>query len=584
MKTKLLVLFFSTLISLMIGEVILQVSGIVPEVNKNYKRKDLEWTEKNVVLNAAGYRAREYPKDRTEDTFRIYALGDSFTFGWLVDNPNDVYTAIIEKELGKKLSKKIEVINAASPGFSIKESVRRYMDEGKFYHPDLILFGINSRRVNVVNPFIATIDIPFLPGFIKKTALYQATIGNLLRKQAEDKNYKLLVEIFRNEHSQDWNSFSELMISLKGNAEKINAKLAFILFPYINAKNPNESYGLRVYNDRFKEFGKKNGIIIIDPYEDFLKYKNKENLVINPLDAHPTPDMNMIMANAFLRQFDAEKYIKSHIPFSPKMETVRISADNMNIGKYEKIRKISSSDSAPYVYFETGKDFENGTQDLPLEEISSRQTQIYNDRLQTVENFTADNVIGASILYYIYPQRPGKIVIPQKIYGYEIAGFENAFGIYKEGNGVASVYIDPVSIIKENGNYTITYDPIKPFYVFRLSLPIRIRQLDIDQNGEIKNITQTVQLEKILTKNSKSVVFSSVRKISGTPQFFADKNIYSYAFVDNNLEKLEKVEVNENTITLSFTKEIKEGKKIMFPILTSYTLSENETIEIEIER
>lgn len=583
MKAKIAVLIFSTIIALILGEIVLQIFNIVPETNKNYKRRDLEWTEKNVVLNAAGYRAKEYPKDRTEDSFRIYTLGDSFTFGWLVDNPNDVYTAIIEKELNRKLNKKVEVINAASPGFSVKESVRRYMDEGKFYHPDLILFGINSGRTNLVNSYTATLDLP-LPNFIKKTALYQATIGNILRKQAEDKNYKQLVEIFDNENSEDWKKFSQLMISLKNEAGKINAKIAFILFPRINSKNPNQPYILKVYNDRFKKFGKEHSFFIIDPYEEFLKYGNKEKLVINPLDSHPTVEMNKIMANAFLQQFDAVEYIQSHAPSVPKIETVRIGMNNMNIGKYEKIRRISSPDFSSYVYFEIGKDFENSTQDLPIEDLSSRQTKIYNDRLQTVEGFTADNVIGASILYYIYPQASGKIVVPQKIYGFEIAGIENIFGIYPQGNGVAATYIDPISITRKDNNYLITYNPTKPFYVFRISLPIKIRQLDIDSNGRIKNIMETVNLENILDKNSKNVTFSLTQKISGTPQFFSDNGTYAYAFVDGSFEKVENVEIGQNRINLSFTKEIQKGKKIIFPILAPYTLSENDNIEVEIER
>lgn len=583
MKGKLFVLMFSTLISLIIGEAVLRAFNIIPEINENYKRKDLEWTKENVVLNAAGYRAKNYTKDRNEDTFRIYALGDSFTFGWLVNNQDDVYTAIIEKELNRKLNKKVEVVNAASPGFSIKESVRRYMDEGKFYHPDLILFGINSRRANVVNAFTAITDPP-LPNFIKKTALYQATVGNILKKQAEDKNHKQLVEIFKDENSQDWKMLSELMISLKSEAEKINAKLAFILFPYINAKNPNQPYALKIFNDRLNKFGKQNEIFIIDPYEEFLRYKNKEKLVINPLDAHPTSEMNKIMANAFLRQFDAEKYIQNRIPFVPKIETASVNANNMTIGKYEKIRKISSEDLSSYVYFEIGKNFDNDTQDLPIEDLSSRQTNIYNDRIQTVESFTADNVIGASVLYYIYPQAAGKIVLPQKIYGYEIAGFENIFGIYKQGNGVAATYIEPLSIIKENGNYIISYNPVKPFYVFRISLPVKIKQLDIDQNGSVKNIMETIQLENVLNRNSKTVTFSLTQKISGTPQFFSDNGSFTYAFVDNNFEKLENVEINNNSITLSFGQEIKKGQKVIFPISALYKLKENETIQVEIEK
>ena len=96
MQRKVLLSLISIFLTLVVLEFVLRLLNIPNELNKNYKRKDLAWTEKNVVLNSAGYRDKEYPIERAEDTFRIYAVGDSYTYGWLVDNQQDAFTEIIE--------------------------------------------------------------------------------------------------------------------------------------------------------------------------------------------------------------------------------------------------------------------------------------------------------------------------------------------------------------------------------------------------------------------------------------------------------------------------------------------------------
>lgn len=579
MKAKILLLLFSLCFSLAIGEFVLHLFKIAPDATV-YKRMDLEWTEKNVVLNSAGYRSAESLKDRTRDTFRIYAIGDSYTYGWLIDNPNDVATSIIEKGLSQKLSKKVEVINAASPGFALFEEIGRYLSEGKYYHPDLILFGLNDQEVMVSSG--ARPWNPPLPEFIKRSYLYQLTIGNITQAIASRKNHQYLSDIYKNENSKDWKVFSEQILLLQKEAAKINARVAIMLFPHIHPKNPNAAYDLYELNKRLAEFGKEHNIFIIDPLENFLKYQHKEKLVVNPIDAHPTVEMNKLVAQAFLEQFDAESFLKNHQSYVPKIDTVEIKKNNFSIGKYEMIRKIYSSSFPSYAYFET--ESRNDTQDLPTADKSSRQTNIYSDRIQTVKNFTAGNVIGASILYYVYPKQKGEIVIPDKIYGYEVAGFENVYGIYKEGNSVAAEYLNPVSISKNNGNFVITYNPTKPYYVFRLSLPVIVRQLDIDSNGKVENITQTLQLTKTLNENSKLIIFELNQKISGTPQFFTPPNTYAYAFVDDKFTKLNNVEINNNKIILTFEKELKKGETVVFSLLASLALQDNETIEVEAER
>ncbi len=86
----------------------------------------------------------EYPLNKTKATFRIIALGDSFTYGLGV-NTKDNWTEVLEENLNNyvkkcKKTKKIEVINLGVHGYDIQYEVERYRIRGVKYEPDMILW------------------------------------------------------------------------------------------------------------------------------------------------------------------------------------------------------------------------------------------------------------------------------------------------------------------------------------------------------------------------------------------------------------------------------------------------------------
>ena len=99
--------------------------------------------ERNVVYNTYGYRDREIQEGKNPGTFRVYSLGDSYTFGWYLPDPKQTYPKLLEKELNETQGLPAEVINAASPGFSVKEEVDRFLSEGRLFFPDLVMIGVN---------------------------------------------------------------------------------------------------------------------------------------------------------------------------------------------------------------------------------------------------------------------------------------------------------------------------------------------------------------------------------------------------------------------------------------------------------
>ena len=91
------------------------------------------------VTNEFGFNDRDYPHNKSGDTFRILILSDSFNWaGGLEQN----YTAKLERKLAEAFGpERVEVINAGYPGTHPGEYLQILKKFGLQYNPDLVVLG-----------------------------------------------------------------------------------------------------------------------------------------------------------------------------------------------------------------------------------------------------------------------------------------------------------------------------------------------------------------------------------------------------------------------------------------------------------
>ncbi len=102
-------------------------------------RAVLETNELRVELhtNSAGFRGRrEYTKERVPGVKRILFLGDSFVFGFGVED-SQVFTARVESE-----KPDYELINLGVAGYGIDQIYLSYRELGREYQSDYVFIGI----------------------------------------------------------------------------------------------------------------------------------------------------------------------------------------------------------------------------------------------------------------------------------------------------------------------------------------------------------------------------------------------------------------------------------------------------------
>lgn len=113
------------------------VLGWYSQKNKTALLDSQNFQQVIVHTNSAGFRgAREYAVPKPSGVFRVAAIGDSFVFGFGVQDP-ETYSALLESQ-----SQSREVLNLGVPGYGIDQIYLSYREVARKYRPDLVLVGI----------------------------------------------------------------------------------------------------------------------------------------------------------------------------------------------------------------------------------------------------------------------------------------------------------------------------------------------------------------------------------------------------------------------------------------------------------
>ncbi len=95
-----------------------------------------------VRTNNIGLREEHEFLTNNDETYRIAVIGDSFTFGWGVNN-NETFPAKLESLYRESGQDHVEVINFGRPGENLEGYLRAFSLHAKRLEPDLIIVAFN---------------------------------------------------------------------------------------------------------------------------------------------------------------------------------------------------------------------------------------------------------------------------------------------------------------------------------------------------------------------------------------------------------------------------------------------------------
>ncbi len=96
------------------------------------------------TTNSQGFRMdREVPRDKGAGEVRVFVVGDSSTFGLGVDD-DQTYSAVLERELARRLDRPVTVINSGCPGHTSYQGMILLQRHGLDLQPDLVIWAYNN--------------------------------------------------------------------------------------------------------------------------------------------------------------------------------------------------------------------------------------------------------------------------------------------------------------------------------------------------------------------------------------------------------------------------------------------------------
>jgi len=125
--------------------------------------------------NSLGIRGPDHPRQPPPGVFRITVSGDSVTMGHGV-REEDAYPAVLERLLNEGSGDdRFEVINLGISGLNIIHSLGRLELKGRFYNPDLVVYGFTLNDIEG-------------GGYVRNTPEAQQRYAELLHRQAKSRS------------------------------------------------------------------------------------------------------------------------------------------------------------------------------------------------------------------------------------------------------------------------------------------------------------------------------------------------------------------------------------------------------------
>lgn len=269
-------------------------------------------------LNLEGFRDYNHSLQKSNDIFRIIALGDSFTFGQGIYKLEDTHPKKLEELLNKNFEeKRYEVLNFGKRGINTKDELKVLEDYGLKYNPDLVIInfyiddadfegynGLNfiENKYKQMYPFLEKNNKKF-PHFYY---LILGKINSLIYKNKLLKHKSYFTHLKEVYQSKNWEEEKGILKEIKILGNKNNFKIAIVIFPILSDQ-PNKSGLKEIYSAIQKDL-EQEGFLVLNLYHSYNEYDFK-SLWISTWDSHPNEKGHEIAAKAIYNLLIKESLI-----------------------------------------------------------------------------------------------------------------------------------------------------------------------------------------------------------------------------------------------------------------------------------
>lgn len=242
-------------------------------------------------FNSLGFRGPDYEIPAPPGTFRILALGDSYTLGMGV-HEQDTFTAKLEAQLNAAAGARdqpirFEVVNGGVSGYSTREERVSYERYSAAYEPQIVLLVMVS---NDDLSFGEEDDLGYV------SIPESRNLSNLVAR---------ILSLQRPERTYDHSSTVRELLQLHESCRERGARLAVVIF----RTGLNEPWQRLI--EAVTEGVRGTDIPVLDLGRPLLEGRVPEDLIVHPIDAHPNETAHRLAAE------EIERFLRSRALLPP---------------------------------------------------------------------------------------------------------------------------------------------------------------------------------------------------------------------------------------------------------------------------
>ncbi|MBI2009812.1 MAG: SGNH/GDSL hydrolase family protein [Candidatus Chisholmbacteria bacterium] len=278
------------------------------------------WIDRHVRINALSFRNDHFFSDKDPKELRLAAIGDSYTYGYGIENENDRYSNLLEKRLSATCAPQgstVKVYNMARPGMNTREELE-ILKMAQNYKVDGIILGytFDDARSNrtalhtniCYNRIFSYRHNPLLNWLLQKSfALEYLYVRAYNLFNAREFTQTCWTETFEALYRDPeiWIRHLQELKNLIDYTRENNLGLAVVIFP--NIVDLGEDYSARDIHQNVATFFKANNIPVIDLLDVYAGL-SPDDILVSRRDFHANELGHSLAAEAIYETINPEPW------------------------------------------------------------------------------------------------------------------------------------------------------------------------------------------------------------------------------------------------------------------------------------
>ncbi|MEP0845016.1 MAG: SGNH/GDSL hydrolase family protein [Phycisphaerae bacterium] len=264
------------------------------------------WAERHVRLNQWGLRDRDIPpSDQLADLTRIVLLGDSFVYGWGINDEHDLPGPCLERALaGRGVTPPPRVFSLGQGGFDTRAETRLLSDKGPLIAPRVVVLAYVLNDIEpLLKPKLPRVAIPvFWRPLMEAGDLAEFVIWHAcLRAHARGRTVGDLIGMAAYEDATAFAQHRADLLALMALIRRLGARPVAVIYPCLGVPTDAEQ---RSAIDKVARLLADDGVPVLDVSR--MVDPTDRRYVANPFDPHPSAALHAVVAPALADLVAAE--------------------------------------------------------------------------------------------------------------------------------------------------------------------------------------------------------------------------------------------------------------------------------------